>query len=138
MTIRARHSDHRPLRMAGMRGLGARPSRTMFSRFIAVAVTAVVISSNALAQQSFQALESMSQFDRALAAVDQIRNRKKLQCVLAIANGALCACLSRALPAGTYFRSYAAITNQEGEYEQLSVTDKTIVDRCLSDNRPPK
>jgi hypothetical protein len=121
-----------------MRGSGAKPSRTMFSRFIGVAVTAVVISSNARAQQSFQALENMSQFDRALAAVDQIRNRKKLQCVLAIANGALCACLSRTLPIGTYFRSYAAITNQEGEYEQLSVTDKTIVDRCLSDNRQPK
>jgi hypothetical protein len=80
----------------------------------------------------------MSQFEQALAAVDQIKHRKKLQCVLAIANGALCECFSRKLPVNIYFRSYASIANQEKEeleYGQLSAADKKIVDQCVSDSR---
>jgi IS30 family transposase len=39
----------------------------------------------------------MSQFEQALAAVDEIKHRKQLECVLAIVNRALCECLSRKL-----------------------------------------
>jgi hypothetical protein len=105
---------------------------------VGIVVFGFVISSDALSQQSLQQLESMTQFEQALAAVDAIKNRKKLQCVLAIANRALCECLSRKLPVSTYFRSYASIANQgkEGlEYEQLSAADKKIVDQCVSESR---
>jgi hypothetical protein len=101
-------------------------------------IFAFVISSDALSQQSLQQFENMSQFQQALAAVDAIKQRKKLQCVLAISNRALCACLSRKLPVNIYFRSYASIANQakEGaEYEQLSAADKKIVDQCVSESR---
>ena len=80
----------------------------------------------------------MSQFKQALAAVDAIKHRKNLQCVIAIANRALCGCLSRKLPVNIYFRSYASIANQEKdglEYGQLSAADKKIVDQCVSDSR---
>jgi hypothetical protein len=110
----------------------------MFGWFVGIAIFAVAISSAALSQQSFQQLESASQFEQALAAVDLIKHRKKLQCVLAIGNGALCECLSRKLPVNTFFRSYAAIANQEKEgpeYGQLSAADKKIVDQCVSDSR---
>ena len=110
----------------------------MFGRFVGIMIFAVVISSGALSQQSLHELESTSQFEQALAAVDAIKHRKKLQCVLAIANGALCECLSRKLPVDTYFRSYASIANQEKEgleYRQLSAADKNIVDQCVSESR---
>jgi hypothetical protein len=110
----------------------------MFGWFVGIVIFAVVISSDALSQQSLQQLEGMNQFERALAAVDAIKRRKKLQCVLAIANGVLCECLSRKLPVDTYFRSYASIANQEKEgleYRQLSTADKKIVDECVSDSR---
>jgi hypothetical protein len=111
---------------------------TMFKRFLGIVIFTVVISSDAFSQQSLQQLEGMSQFEQALAAVDAIKHRKKLQCVLAIANGALCDCLSRKLPVDTYLRSYASIANQEKEgleYGQLSAADKKIVDQCVKDNR---
>ena len=110
----------------------------MFRWFAGIVILAVVISSDALSQQSLQELENMSQFKQALAAVDAIKHRKNLQCVIAIANRALCGCLSRKLPVNIYFRSYAAIANQEKdglEYGQLSATDKKIVDQCVSDSR---
>ncbi len=59
----------------------------MFGWFVGIVVSAVVISSDALSQQSLQQLEGMSQFKQALAAVDLIKHRKKLQCVLAIGTG---------------------------------------------------
>jgi hypothetical protein len=110
----------------------------MFGRFVGVVIFAVVISSAALSQQSLQQLEGMSQFERALAAVDAIKQRKKLQCLLAVANRAVCECLSLELPVDTYFRSYASITNQEKEapeYGQLSAADKKIVDQCVNGSR---
>ena len=109
----------------------------MFGWFVGIVISAVVISSGAWSQQTLQQLESVSQFGQALAAVDAIKHRKKLQCVIAIANGALCACLSQKLPVDTYFRSYASIAEQETEgqeYRQLSAADKKIVDQCVSDN----
>ncbi len=110
----------------------------MFGWFVGIVISAVVMSSGALSQQSFQQLESVSQFEQALAAVDAIKHRKHLQCVIAIANRALCLCLSRKLPVSIYFRSYAAIANQEKdglEYGQLSAADQKIVDQCVSDSR---
>jgi hypothetical protein len=109
----------------------------MFGWFVGIVISAVVISSGALSQQSFQQLESVSQFEQALAAVDAIEHRKHLQCVIAIANRALCECLSRKLPVNIYFRNYASIANQEKglEYGQLSAADKKTVDQCVSDSR---
>jgi hypothetical protein len=110
----------------------------MFGWFVGIVISAVVMSSGALSQQSFQQLESVSQFEQALAAVDAIKHRKHLQCVIAIANRALCQCLSRKLPVNIYFRSYVSIANQEKdglEYGQLSATEKKIVDQCVSDSR---
>jgi hypothetical protein len=108
----------------------------MFARFVAMLImAALLVSFDASAQQSFQ--ESMSEFQRALAAVDAIKRRKKLQCVMSIANGKLCECLSRELPVDTYVRSYGSIVNpgKDGvEYGQLSAADKKIVDQCVSDN----
>ena len=109
----------------------------MFGWFVGIVISAVVMSSGALSQHSFQQLESVSQFEQALAAVDAIKHRKHLQCVIAIANRTLCGCLSWKLPVNIYFRSYAPIANQEKgpEYGQLSAADKTIVDQCVSDSR---
>jgi hypothetical protein len=106
--------------------------------FVCIVIFAVVISSDALSQQSLQQLESMSRFEQALAAVDAIKYRKKLECVLSIANRTLCECLSRDLPVNTYVRSYASIADREKEapeYRQLSATDQKIVDQCASDSR---
>jgi hypothetical protein len=109
----------------------------MFRWLVGSVILAVVISSDALSQQSLQELDDMSRFKQALAAVDAIKHRKNLQCVIAIANRALCGCLSRKLPVNIYFRSYASIANQENgpEYGQLSAADRTIVDQCVSDSR---
>jgi hypothetical protein len=110
----------------------------MFWRLFSIVIFTFVISSDALSQQSLQQFESMNQFEQALAAVDAIKHRKKLQCVIPVANRALCECLSRKLPVDTYFRSYASIANQEKdglEYRQLSAADKKIVDQCVSDSR---
>jgi len=109
---------------------------SMFGRIVAVLILAAVISFDASAQQSLQQFESTNQFERALAAVDTIKRRKKLQCVMAIANGKLCECLSQKLPVDTYVRSYPSIvnpTNDGVEYGQLSAPDKAIVDQCVSD-----
>jgi hypothetical protein len=110
----------------------------MLGWFVGIVISAVIISSGALSQQSLQELESVSQFKQALAAVDAIKHRKHLQCVIAIANRPLCGCLSQKLPVNIYFRSYASIANQEKEareYGQLSAADKKIVDQCVSDSR---
>jgi hypothetical protein len=109
----------------------------MFGRIVGILVVAIVVSFNASAQQSFQRYESTNQFERALAAVDAIKRRKKLQCVMSIANGKLCECLSQKLPVDTYVRSYASVVSlgREGiEYGQLSAPDKAIVDQCVSDH----
>lgn len=103
--------------------------------FAAIASVTAVTSSGTMAQQSLQRLESENQFEQAMAAVDAIKRRKKLQCVLSIANGTFCGCLSQNLPVDTYLRGYAAIASREGEYMQLSAAAKAIVDRCVGDNR---
>ena len=103
---------------------------------LGVVILAVVISSDALSQQSLRELDDASQFEKALRAVDAIKRRKQVQCVISIANQSLCGCLSRKLPVSSYFRSYASMAKQEGsEYGQLSAADKAIVDQCVSDSR---
>jgi hypothetical protein len=109
----------------------------MFGRLVCILIVAAV-GYDASAQQSFQQLESTSEFERVLAAVDGIKHRKKFQCVMSIANGKLCECLSERLPVDIYFRSYASILNQEKEtpdYRQLSGVDKKIVDQCVNGGR---
>jgi hypothetical protein len=85
--------------------------------------------------QTFQQFDAVSEFDRALAAVDAIRGRKRLQCLLSAANRALCQCLSQNLPLSTYPRSYPAIVQQQGEFDALSDPDKAVVRQCIADNR---
>jgi len=106
--------------------------------YVVILSFAVVISSEALSQKSFQQLEMMNQFEQALAAVDAIQHRKKLQCVLSISNIALCDCLSRKLPVTTYFSSYDSVARQEKDardYRQLSAADMKIVDQCVRDSQ---
>lgn len=105
---------------------------------VGIVILAIILSSDASAQQSLKELESVGQFKQAMRAVDAIKARKKLQCVLTIANASLCECLSRKLPIDSYIRSYASIANQEKErpeYEQLPAADRQIVDQCVSDSR---
>jgi 3-methyladenine DNA glycosylase Tag len=105
---------------------------------VGIAMSVTVISTDALSQQSLQELESSSQFERAMRAVDAIKHRKKLQCVISTANASVCECLAQKLPVDTYVRSYVSIVNRERDgqdYGQLSAADKTIVDRCVTDGR---
>jgi hypothetical protein len=81
--------------------------------------------------QTFQQFDAVSEFDRALAAVDAIRGRKRLQCILATASRALCQCLSQNLPLSTYPRSYPAVVKQQGEFEGMSDPDKAVVRQCI-------
>jgi hypothetical protein len=105
----------------------------MFRWLVCVLVLAVAISSDALSQQSLQDLDNASEFEKALHAVDAIKRQKQLQCVISIANRPLCRCLSLKLPVEIHFRSYASMAKQEGsEYGELSVSDKKIVDQCVS------
>ena len=113
-------------------------SARMFAWLVGIVSLAVVISSDVLSQQSLQEFESVTEFEKALTAVDAIKHRKKLQCTLSIGNGSLCECLSQKLPVNTYVRSYAAIVNQEKigpEYGELSAADQKIVDQCVSGSR---
>jgi hypothetical protein len=109
----------------------------MFWRSLGALFIASLLLSSSAAQQTFQQLEVVSEFERALAAIDAIRQRKKLQCVIATANGPLCGCLSRMLPVDTFIRNYDSLTTQgsSGEYGQLSAVDKEIVTQCLNESR---
>jgi hypothetical protein len=110
----------------------------MFRWLVGIVMCATIISSDAFSQQSLHGLESSSQFEQALRAIDAIRYRKKLQCVISTANASICLCLAQKLPLDTYIRSYVSIVNQDKDgqdYGQLSTSDKAIVDRCVSDGR---
>jgi hypothetical protein len=102
---------------------------------VGIVTLSVVISSDAWSQQTFQDLDTVSQFEHALDAVDAIRAHKKLQCIRSTVSPVLCECLSRNLPVETHPRSYASIANQKNEYEQLSAADKKIVGQCVSNSR---
>jgi hypothetical protein len=99
-----------------------------------ITISAGVMSSEAWSQQSFRELESASRFEQALRAVEAIKRRKRVQCVMSIANGSVCTCLAERLPIDTYVRSYAAITGPEKDardYGPLSAADREIVDHCI-------
>jgi hypothetical protein len=103
-----------------------------------MAMSAILVSSDARCQQSLQGLESRRQFEQAMRAVDAIKHRKKLQCVISTANAPICECLARQLPVDTYVRSYVAIVGRDRngpDYGQLSAADKAIVERCVTDGR---
>ena len=105
---------------------------------VGIMMSAIVISSDALSQQSLQELESNTQFEKALRAVDAIKHRKKLQCVISTANAPVCGCLAQKWPVDTYVRGYVSIVNgdKDGQdYRQLSAADKAIVHRCLAGGR---
>jgi hypothetical protein len=127
MTHRVVSEDHRILKVL------MRP--TILTRFFFAVALAGVTSSGVSAQQTLQGLESENQFQQALAAVDAVKHRKKMTCMLSAINAALCQCLSENLPIGTYLRSYPAIANKQGEYTQLPASNKTVVDRCIDGNR---
>src|SRR5260370_42665679 len=102
--------------------------------FAGIVIFAVVISSDALSQQSLQELEDMSQFKQALAAVDAIKHRKTLRCAIAIANRALCDCISRKLPVNIYFLSYTSIANQQQQapdHGQYSAPNTQLSAQCV-------
>ena len=110
--------------------------RPAILRWFSVAVVlAAGTAPDVSAQQTLQELESEHQFQQALAAVDAIKHRKRMQCVLSAIDGALCQCLSDNLPIDVYLRSYPAIANKEGEYTQLSAPSRAVVDRCVDGNR---
>jgi hypothetical protein len=102
---------------------------------ILILVAIAIGSSVAASAQSFQQFDAASRFDQALAAVDAIRGRKRLQCILATATRSFCQCLAKNLPLDTYPRSYPAIAKQEGEYDALSEQDKAIVRQCVASGR---
>ena len=107
----------------------------MSRRIVGIMMSAIVFSSDALCQQSLQELERGAQFEKAMRAVDAIKNRKRLQCVISTAKASICGCLAQKLPVDTYIRSYAAILSgdKDGEdFRRLSAADRAIVDRCLA------
>ena len=104
---------------------------------VGIVMSAITISSDALSQQSLQGFESSSQFEQALRALDAIRYRKKLECVISTANAPICGCLARNLPVDTYIRSFSIVSQDKDgqDYGLLSAADKAIVDRCVTDGR---
>jgi hypothetical protein len=111
------------------------PRLGMFVWFIWIVTFTVVASVKVLAQQSLQQLENMRQFERALVAVDAIKQRKAVQCMMATGNTTRCKCLSQKLPVDTYLRVINSIVNQGNEgidYVQLPTADKQVVDQCLN------
>jgi hypothetical protein len=112
--------------------------RRMSRWIVGIMMSVIVVSSDALSQQSLQELESSNQFEKALRAVDAIKHRKKLQCVISTANAPVCGCLAQKWPVDTYVRGYVSIVNGDKDaqdYRQLSAADKAIVDRCLTGGR---
>ena len=105
---------------------------------VGIMMSVIVISSDALSQQSLQELERSAQFEKALRAVDAIKQRKKLQCVISTANAAICGCLAQKLPVDTYVRSYVSIVKDDKDaqdFRQLSAADQAIVERCVNGGR---
>ena len=108
----------------------------MFRTLVAILIPSLVISSPAQSQ-SFQQFERASQFEKAMVAVDQIRRRNRLQCLISVGNRALCECLSTRLPFTLHISNYVAIANQDkgaADYGRLSAADKRTVDQCVADN----
>ena len=121
--------------------LNRRPPRIggneMLRLFIGILTSSLVIASQALSQ-SFEQFERASKIENAMAAVDQIRSRKKLQCFISINNRSLCECLSTSLPFNLHISDYVSIARQDKgtvDYGQLSTADRQSVDQCVAGNR---
>jgi hypothetical protein len=109
----------------------------MLRILVAVLIPSLVVSSPALSQ-SFEQFERASQFEKAMAAVDQIRSRKKLQCLISVGNRSLCECLSTRLPFTLHISNYVSIANRDTEsadYGRLSAADIQTVDQCVAGSR---
>jgi hypothetical protein len=102
---------------------------------VSILISILIIPFPAMAQATLQQFEETSEFQRALAAVDEIRRRKQLQCVLATANSSLCRCLSQRLSPGTNIQSYASLENNGTEYQALSAADKRAADQCTNEKQ---
>jgi hypothetical protein len=101
---------------------------------ISFMISSLIISSQA-SSQSFEQFERARQFERAMVAVDQIRNRNRYQCLMSIKNLSLCECLSETFPVTLHVRNYVSIANQDkgtADYGQLSIADRQIVDQCIA------
>jgi phosphoribosylformylglycinamidine (FGAM) synthase-like enzyme len=108
----------------------------MLRTLIAVLIPSLVLSSQAMSQ-SFEQFERASQFERAMAVVGEIRDRKKLQCLISVGNRSLCECLSTRLPFTLHISNYVSIANQDkgsADYGQLSAADRQTVDQCVADS----
>lgn len=108
----------------------------MLRTLIAVLIPSLVLSSQAMSQ-SFEQFERASQFERAMAVVEEIRGRKKLQCLISVGNRSLCECLSTRLPFTLHISNYVSIANQDkgsADYGQLSAADRQTVDQCVADS----
>ena len=105
----------------------------MLRLFVGILTSNLVILSQA-SSQSLEQFERMRQFEKAMVTVDQIRSRKKLQCLISIKNRSLCECLSTNLPFNLHISNYVSIANQDqgtADYGQLSTADRQSVDRCV-------
>ena len=134
-------SEHEETRVLGqefIEGFSERPSSCiwetkMLRLFIGILTSNLVILSQA-SSQSLEQFERTSQFEKAMATVDQIKSRKKLQCLISIKNRSLCECLSTNLPFTLHISNYVSIANQDKgtvDYGQLSTADRQSVDRCV-------
>ena len=109
----------------------------MLGKLVAILIPSLVISSPALSQ-SFEQFERASQFEKAMAAVDQIRSRKKLQCLISVGNRSLCECLSTKLPFTLHISNYVSVANRDrgaADYGRLSAADMQTVDQCVAGSR---
>jgi hypothetical protein len=109
----------------------------MLRALVVLLIPSLVIPSQALSQ-SFEQFERASQFERAMAAVDRIRGRKKLQCLISVGNRSLCECLSTRLPFTLHVSNYVSIANQDkgaADYRQLSSADMQTVDQCVAEQK---
>ena len=132
------HEETRVLGQQSSEGFSARlPSyiwgNQMLRLFVGILTSNLVILSQA-SSQSLEQFDRMSLFEKAMVAVDQIKSRKKLQCLISIKNRSLCECLSTNLPFNLHISNYVSIANQDqgtADYGQLSTADRHSVDRCV-------
>jgi hypothetical protein len=119
--------------------------------FKTIALIALITTSPALSQtlQEQERQRALDDFDNAakaaLQAADNLGKAKKRACLTAVANEALCSCLSDKLPLKISFSDYVSIvtvTKEELGYDKLSPDDKKIVDltrgtrdQCISSKR---
>ena len=108
----------------------------MLRILVALLIPSLVISSPALSQ-SFEQFERASQFEKAMAVVDQIRSRKKLQCLISVGNRSLCECLSTKLPFTLHISNYVSIANRDRDSRLWTTIGCRHADRGSMRRRQP-